>query len=87
MIICFALVPLLVAVAAFAAGVKFALHFKQEEQANIRHALAHQYQRLVARVDADDPAQPYTPRHVSEQFEESFKTNGRAIEWLQRKEG
>ena len=81
-----ALVPVVAMAVGFYAGVTMARKFHAEESANLKYHLQHQYDRLKAGVDADDPIQPYTPPQViSADFGRKLRTNGRATERLNKK--
>jgi hypothetical protein len=49
-------------VGAFIAGLKLADHYNGKASADRDYALEQQYVRLLAHVDADDPAKPYVAK-------------------------
>ena len=81
------LLPVACLVAGFYAGVSMTRRFKAEEAANLKYHLQHQYERLRANVDADDPFQPYTPppQVIEADFERKLRKEGRAITRLNKK--
>lgn len=81
------LIPIACLAGGFYAGVTMARRFHAEEAANLKYMLQHQYDRIKAGVDADDPLQPYTPpaQVITADFERKFRKDGRAITRLNKK--
>lgn len=81
--------PLACLIFGFHTGMKTADRYHTDAEQREQYALRHQYARLQAGVDADDPSQPYTPQskfEVSTDFKDNLTKTGRATELVKRTE-